>query len=209
MTGLEIMMKKVLTRKFALLFFVLLLPTVGIASDQNKAVEQIRRAYDDIGKKIELSEKGIEESSYSGIFCSELVVNRNNHIWPVVGNYKLSYRFYFELSHIEGHEYPDRLRKVVMTSSMSSRSYYSEYLFDESGALVFYFTKPNEPPIGDEEQRVEQRIYFAGGRPIRIINGQKVSDSLTAKDIQLARSVNDTSKEIKLFFTKSLALPNG
>lgn len=203
------MSRRRLTFIFVMLAFIFFVPAISVVRAQDKVVERIKRLYEDIGKRSDLSEKGIEESQFAGIFCSELVVNRNKHIWPVVGNYEMTYKFYYELAHTEGHEYPDQLRKVVMKSSMSARSYYSEYLFDEEGALVFYFTKPNEPPIGDEPQRVEQRIYFAGGRPIRIINGQKVSSSLTAKEIELARGVINTSREIKVFFAKSLALPNG
>ena len=194
---------------FILLAFILYVPTIAVVSAQEKSVERIKRLYEEIGKKIELSEKGIEESQYAGIFCTELVINNSKHVCPVVGNYEVTYKFYFELAHTEGHEFPDRLRKVVMNSSMSTRSYYSEYLFDEEGALVFYFTKPNEPPIGDEPQRAEQRIYFTGGRPVRIINGQKVRDALSARDIELARGIVNTSRQIKLFFTKSLELPNG
>ena len=203
------MTRRQLAFKFVMLTFVLFFSASAVVSAQDKAVERIKRLYQEIGEKIELSENGTEDSSVAGIFCSEIVVNRNKHIWPVVGNYELTYRFYFELSHNEGHPYPDRLRKVVMMSSMSARSYYSEYLFDELGFLVFYFTKPNEPPIGDEPERVEQLIYFVAGRPIRIINGQKTIDAITAKDLAMARGVVSTSRQIKLFFAKSLDLPNG
>lgn len=203
------MSNRLLTFGFLIVAFFVFVPASAVVSAQEKAVERIKRLYEDIGKKIDLSENGTEESQFAGIFCNELVVNKNKHIWPVVGNYEMTYKFYYELAHTEGHPYPDRLRKVVMKSSMSARSYYSEYLFDEEGALVFYFTKPNEPPIGDEPQRVEQRIYFARGRPVRIINGQKVRDVLSAKDIELARGIVNTSRQIKLFFTKSLELPNG
>jgi hypothetical protein len=203
-------MSRPLAYRFIVLVFVLLIiPESAVVLAQDKAVEGIKRLYQEIGAKIELSEKGSEDSQVAGIFCSELAVNKNNHIWPVVGTYEMTYRFYYDLAHTEGHPYPDRLRKVVMKSSMSARSYYSEYLFDEAGALVFFFTKPNEPPIGDEPQRLEQRIYFTSGRPIRVIDGQRTRDSLTTKDLQFAKEIIKTSRDIKLFFAKSLDLPNG
>jgi len=200
---------KLSAMKLLALGLIFLSSSSTVVSAQDNAVNRIKRLYEDVGKKIELSEKGIEDSQIAGIFCNELVVNRNNHIWPVVGNYEMTYKFYYELAHTEGHPYPDRLRKVVMKSSMSARSYLAEYLYDESGALVFYFAKPDEPPIGDEPQRVEQRIYFAAGRPIRVINGEKIIDSPTAKDRELAREIIKLSNQIKLFFAKSLELPNG
>lgn len=202
------MNRRLLGFKFVALAFIFLILASAAVSAQEKAVERVRRLYEEIGKKIELSENGTEDSPIAGIFCSELIVNKNGHVWPVVGNYELAYKFYYDLAHTEGHEYPDRLRKVVMKSSMSARSYYEEYLFDELGFLVFYFTKPNEPPIGDEPQRDEQRIYFAAGRPIRIVNGQKINDRLTAKDAALARRVLITSNQIKKFFSGSLTLAN-
>lgn len=194
--------------KIAVLFLVILVQGNTGLSAQNKSIQRIQRIYDEIGKRIELSEKGIDESQYAGIFCSELSVNKNKHVWPVVGNYEMTYKFYYDLAHTEGHQYPDRLRKVVMKSSMSDRTYYSEYLFDEAGALVFYFTKPHEPPSGDEPPRLEQRFYFESERPIRIVNGEKVRDSMTVKDLQLAREIVNDSKKVKVFFTTSLALPN-
>jgi hypothetical protein len=194
--------------RIAFLFLVILIHGNTGLSAQNKSVERIKRIYDEIGKRIDLSEKGIDERQYAGIFCSELTVNKNKHVWPVVGNHEVTYKFYYDLAHTEGHQYPDRLRKVVMKSSMSDRSYYSEYLFDEAGMLLFYFTKPNEPPVGDESPRSEQRLYFEGGRPIRIANGDKIKDSITAKDLQLAREIVIDSDKIKVFFAKSLALPN-
>ncbi len=195
--------------KLVLLFCFLFLVGNTAAIAQEKAVAQIKRLYEEIGQKIELSERGSEESAYAGIVCNELVFNRNEHVWPAVGNYQATYKFYYDSAQTEEHHYPDRLRKAVMKSHMSDRSYYEEYLFDEAGALVFYYTKPDEPPIGDEPQKVEQRIYFAAGRPIRIIKGQKTADRLTAQDVQLARKVLATGRQIKDFFARSLTLPDG
>jgi hypothetical protein len=194
--------------KIAVIFLVLFVfGNTGLFA-QDKSVERIKRIYDEIGKRIELSEKGIEESQYAGIFCAELSVNKNKHVWPVVGNYEMTYKFYYDLAHTEGHQYPDRLRKVVMKSSMSDRSYYSEYLFDEAGVLVFYFTKPNEPPIGNEPRRLEQGIYFERGKPIRLISAGTVKELVTAKDLEMAKGIATDSARIKSLFALSLELPN-
>jgi hypothetical protein len=188
-------MKKSLSAlNLSVLVLVILFPLVGVVSAQEKLVEQIRRQYEDIGKKIDLSESASDERQYAGIFCNELVFNKNDHIWPVVGNYQVIYRFYYELAHTEGHEYPDRLRKVVMNSSMSDRSYFAEYFYDDSGALVFYFARPDVPPIGLDVQPVEQRIYFEHGRPIRMSNGLKVRDKLTATDVEAARRISSPNR---------------
>lgn len=204
------MSKKLLTFNLILLFCFLFIAGNAVSvRAQEKAVEQIRKLYEEIGKRIELSEQGIEESTYAGIICNELTINKNQHVWPAVGNYQVNYKFYYDSAQTEEHHYPDRLRKVVTKSSISDRSYYAEYLFNEAGALVFYYTKPAEPPIGDEPPPIEQRIYYAGGRPIRIIKEQKVSDKLTAQDLEFARKVLATSRHIKEFFARSLNLPDG
>jgi len=175
---------------------------------QERAIEQIRRMAQELEAKIRLSEQGAEESTYAGIICNELTVNRNEHVWPAVGNYQVTYKFYYDKEQTEGHHYPDRLRKVVMKSKMSDRSYYAEYLFNEAGALVFYYTKPDEPQLGGETPPAEQRLYYAGGRPIRIVKGLKTSDRLNRQELELARKILATGRRIKEFFDGSLALPD-
>ncbi len=198
-------------RRLPLNFFILACAFFfagNVVKAQEKDVAQIRCMYEEVGKRIELSEQGVEESSYAGITCNELVVNSNDHMWPAVGNYQATYKFYYDNAQTEGHHYPDRLRKVVLKSKMSDRSYYTEYLFNEAGALVFYYAKPQEPPLGDEPPAPEQRLYYAGGRAIRIVKGQKTSDRLNAQELELARKVLATGRQIKEFFARSLTLPD-
>lgn len=198
-------------RRFAFRFLALALvlpfvlaSTVVVAQD--KSVERIRQLYEDVGKRIDLSEKGIEESHVAGIFCNELTFNKNKHIWPVVGNFEMIYKFYYELANTEGHEYPDRLRMVVMKASMSDRSYYDEFLFDDAGSLVFYLTRPSEPQVGDDLPRAEHRFYFLRGRPVTLINGQKINYSLTPQETAIAKDVVKTSREIKGLFAASISV---
>jgi hypothetical protein len=153
------MTSRAFTPKLALLLCALLTAAITIEA-QDKAVDRIKRTYEQILKKIELSERGVEESTYAGIFCNEVIANRNDQVWPAVGNYQMRYRFYYDNAGTEGHHYPDRLRMVVMTSRMSDRSYRAEYLFNEAGALIFYYAKPDEPPIGNEPRPLEQRILL-------------------------------------------------
>lgn len=192
---------------FALLLCLLVATTITVEA-QDKAVERIKKTYEQMLEKIELSERGGEESTYVGIFCNEMVANKNDHVWPAVGNYQMRYRFYYDNAGTEGHHYPDRLRMVIMTSKLSDRSYRAEYLFNETGALIFYYTKPDEPPVGDEPRPIEQRVYFANGRPIRVVRGQTPTDRLRAGDRLLATRVIATSKRIKIFFATTLNLPD-
>lgn len=200
------MRRRLPPRELFLLF--LFLCAANVVRAQDGAVAQIRRMADELNKKIELSESGTEESTYAGIICNQLTVNSNEHVWPAVGNYLVIYKFYYDKAEGEGHHYPDRLRKVTMKSSMSDRSYYAEYIFDEAGALVLYYTKPVEPPVGEEVPAYEQRIYFSGGRPIRIARGGKQSDRLSREEHETARKITATVKRLKVFFAGTLALPD-
>jgi hypothetical protein len=201
------MTSRALMPRLALLLCALVATTNAVDA-QDKAVDRIKRSYEQIREKIELSERGVEESTYAGIFCNEVIANRNDQVWPAVGNYQMKYRFYYDNAGTEGHHYPDRLRMVVMTSRMSDRSYRAEYLFNEAGALIFYYAKPDEPAIGDEPRPLEQRIYFANGRPIRLIRGQTTDNRLGADDRAVVARVVATSKQIKLFFETTLSLPD-
>jgi hypothetical protein len=197
---------KSLLKRVTLLCCLVLTGYSHIAA-QDRAIERIRRMYDEIGKKIELAEKGVEESTYSGIFSNELIINRNEHVWPAVGNFQVTYKFYYDSAGTEGHHYPGRLRKVVMKSRMSDRAYHSEYLFDESGALIFCYSKPVEPSTGDSPPPPETRVYFSNRRPIRIVIGDKTRERLTAQDLETARKSLATGAQIKAVFASTLALP--
>ncbi len=201
------MKKRLLAFNLALLSCIFFVSENSIRA-QEKAIEQIRRMAEELDAKIKLSEQGAEDSAYAGIVSNELVINRNEHVWPAVGNYQVTYKFYYDNAQTEGHHYPDRLRKVVMKSKMSDRSYYAEYLFNEAGAVVFYYTKPDEPQVGDETSPVQQRVYYAGGRPIRIVKGQKTSDRLNQQELELARKILAAGRRIKEFFASSIALPD-
>lgn len=201
------MTSRALMPRLALLLCALVASAIAVHA-QDKAVDRIKKSYEQLLEKIELSERGVEESTYAGIFCNEVIANRNDQVWPAVGNYQMRYRFYYDNAGTEGHHYPDRLRMVVMTSRMSDRSYRAEYLFNEAGALTFYYAKPDEPPVGDEPRPLEQRIYFANGRPIRLMRGQTTDNRLGADDRVVVARVIATSKQIKLFFTTTLSLPD-
>jgi hypothetical protein len=200
------MKKRLLAFNLALLSCIFFVSGNSIRA-QDKAIEQIRRMAEELDAKIKLSEQGAEDSAYAGIVSNELVVNRNEHVWPAVGNYQATYKFYYDNAQTEGHHYPDRLRKVVMKSKLSDRSYYAEYLFNEAGALVFYYAKPDEPQVGNETPPVEQRLYFSGGRLIRIIKAQTTSNQPTAPDFKFAGKILTASRQLKEFFAKSLNLP--
>jgi len=193
-------------KKIFLLLLVCLFVNIAHAQTVEKNVEKIRNLYNDVGKKIEFIEQGGEQGNYGELVCDELVVNKYEHSWPSVGIYKSTYKFFYEFSSDDPakdlNPYPDRIVKIVVDSQMSSRLYHQEFLYDKTGALIFYFLKAEE----EDDPVKETRIYFSLNKAIRFMENEKKRDSLTAGDLKAVREVLKKSAKVKEFFTKSLSL---
>jgi hypothetical protein len=152
------------------------------AQESDKRIEETRRLYKQVNEQIATSEK---EKPYSGIFCDELVLNRNDNPWPAVGIYKSVVKAFYTFSHEEGEPYPNRLLQITVSTKRSARSEYAEYLFNPAGQLVFCFEK------NDGDPTAELRYYFANGRAIRITRDQKTIQLSNAE----LRAAQDAMKE--------------
>lgn len=137
-------------------FVLILLFTAALypQSDKAKRIKEIREEYTTLKSAIERIEKSDEQAHQSALAVNELVVNKLNKSWPAVGNYSVVYRFYYEQTG-EQH-YPETLLMVTKKTVSAARTYYQEYLFEETGELMFYFTK--------SESDGEHRIYFKDGK---------------------------------------------
>ncbi len=194
--------------KIFLVLLVCLFVNSAQAQTVEKNVEKIRNFYNDVGKKTGFIEQGGEQGNYGELVSNELVINKYEHSWPAVGIYKSTYKFFYEFSKDDPNKdpnpYPDRLVKIVVDSQMSTRRYHQEFLYDKTGALIFYFLKAEE----DEDSAKETRIYFNLNKAIRFMENEKKRDSLTASDLKTVREVLKKSGQVKEIFTKSLTLPD-
>lgn len=194
-------------KTFILILLIALFVNVAEAQTTEKSVEKIRNFYNEVGKKIEFIEQGGEQGNYGELVCNELVVNKYEHSWPAVGIYKVSYKFFYEFSgddpNKDPNPYPDRIVKIVVASEISARRYYQEFLYDKTGALIFYFLKADE-----DEKLKETRVYFSMVKAIRFIEDDKKRDKLTIEDTKIVRDVLKKSSQVKEIFTKSLTLPD-
>jgi hypothetical protein len=84
----------------------------------------------------------------------------------------------------------NRLVKAVVSSRISAAEESSEYLFDESGQLVFCF-------IAGGYDQVEHRFYFSGGRLVRFMDGDIVNNS---PDQSLGADAADRGEELHQAF---------
>lgn len=162
------------------------------AQQRDKRIEGIRRLETEINSQIALNDK---EELAAPVFRNQLVVNANEHPWPVVGIYKSVIRFYYTFSGREGEPYPNKLLKITVETRRSDRGESAEYLFNAAGQLVFCLAK-NE---GDSQE--VSRYYFAGRRLIGLSKDQQSSDRFTPEQLTAARDWQKEALRLKGIFS--------
>lgn len=186
---------------FFLVIFLLpgiALPTRAQKDPAEKNIQQIRQIYQQTNERIAAAEKKFSESE---IFFSELTVNKGGTPYPAVGIFKSVYGFYYTYGNRETDPYPNRLLKVRVKTDRSANREYAEYLFDETGRLIFYFEKINDEP--------ESRFYFAGGRIIRIQRGNRTIDLTGPEEASASKAVKAQAARIILIFLNSIQSGDG
>lgn len=161
------------------------------AQNSDKQIEAIRRLYQAVNEQIAAAEK---EKPYSSIFCDELVRNVNENPWPAVGIFKSVTKAYYTFSRREGEPYPNQLLQITVTTQRSDRSEYVEYLFNSTGQLVFCLEK------ADGDQGIDVRYYFADGRAIRMIKGEKTLTISSSKELKDSQKVLREGLRLKNVF---------
>lgn len=180
------------------------------AQTTDKTVEKIRVYYTQVSEKAKAAEEDDEKGELGDLVMNELIINKRRHQWRAVGIYVLTYKFFFQnidenanpAQAIEKHLYPDQLVKVSVKKDISNRSYHEEFIYDKSGALIFYFQKAEN----DDQTPKERRIYFSLGKPIRIIEDEKKRDKLTGTDLKNVQEILKAHLQIREIFTKSIKL---
>ena len=166
-------------------------------NDTPEKVEQIRKIYNEISSKIEATEKDKESGKTSSLAVNELIVNKLDKSWAAVGNYRVTYRFYYKNRDEE--PYPNQLVKVTKTTESAARKYYEEFVYDETEALIFYFEKSE-----DDETPKEVRIYYDQENCIRIIEDSATRDELSTNDKQYVSKGLVSSEKIEQVFRNSI-----
>ncbi|MBK8466055.1 MAG: hypothetical protein IPL32_09500 [Chloracidobacterium sp.] len=184
------------------ILFLLLLANGASTQTVDKTVEKIQKYYADISEKARLCEIDNERGEFGELVMNELVINKRNRQWRAVGKYDLTYKFFYRGGDSEKHLYPDQLVKVVIDKKISNRKYAEEFLYSNSGALIFYFQKTEN----DENAPAERRVYFSAGQTIRIIEDGKARNRLNKKDAATVREIVADSSKIKKLFISSIKL---
>lgn len=182
---------------------IILLVGLGVSAQTvEKSVEKIRSVYKDVSEKARLAETDKERGEFGELVMNEITINKRNHQWRAVGIYQQTYKFFYKGGDSEEHMYPDQLVMVKVERKESNRIYSEEYLFSDTGALIFYFQKA----ANDKMVPAERRVYFSGVRPIRVIEDGKTRDRLSIKGSAWIKELDGESARIKELFLKSIKL---
>lgn len=172
------------------------------AQSADKTVEKIRGYYTGIAEKVRLAETDDDQGEYGALVMNELAINSRHHQWRAIGIYGKTFRFFYKGGESEKHLYPDQLVFVKAERRESNRNYSEEFLYSESGALLFYFQSSEN----DELAPAERRIYFSGSKAVRVVEDGKSRDRLTTKDLGIVKDVLVLSGQIKEIFNRSIKL---
>ena len=190
-------------KKHTLCISIILFVGLGVSAQTNdKTVETISKRYTDVAEKARLAETDEERGQFDELFMNELTINKLNHQWRAVGIHKLTYKFFYKGGDTEERMYPDQLILVKVERQQSNRTYWEEYLYSETGVLMFYYQKAEN----DDQAPVERRVYFSGIKAIRVVDDAKSRDRLTAKDAEIFKESTLESIKIKDIFLKSIKL---
>lgn len=130
-----------------------------VSAQNDSKIEEIRKIYKETNEKIAQSDADGESSD---TYLIELAVNKNNGSYPAVGIYRTVAKFYYTYGDREKNPYPNRLLKAEIATDRSARTENSEFLFNSSGQLIFYFENKDD---------TEMRVYFSAEKPVKILKG--------------------------------------
>ena len=198
-------------KKQALLMVLLMCLSLPILAQNNKKVDdRIKLAREKYSEGLAL----IAENSADQYPLNYTIVVRNQN-WAAVGMRSDSIWFYYnELRDDEEEPYPNdyALRMVHRTYNVAARDYLEEYLFDDNGKPLFFFTHFTEMLNSiDDTFEFEVRYYYdENGKNIRSIfkmmdkNGKmkeittkshpevvKELDGLTSPDFKYVKNIFD------------------
>jgi hypothetical protein len=184
-------------------FLMLLLAGAIFAQTTDKTIAAINARYNDIAEKARLCERDDDQGEFGELVMNTLDVNARGHQWRAVGQYRPVYKFFYKgVENDEKRLYPDQLVFIVSERKVSARNYREEYLFSDAGALVYYFYKDDVLPGKADEIKV----WFAGGRAIRIEQDGSTRTRMTKADTITTNQRLTSAAKLMQFFKRSIDL---
>lgn len=179
--------------KLILIAAILFGPILVSAQPENGRIAEIRQVYSETNRRISEAESHFSESE---IFLTELIVNSGETMYPAVGQYRETIKFYYTYGDREVSPYPNRLIKIAVFLQRSAERETAEYYFDAAGRLVFAL---------ESEKGSEKRFYFASGKLIRWQKGTGVMASSTRAAASAGHKVSKRAKRLTSIFVLSIS----
>jgi len=143
--------------------FVLVCQSIAF-SQQVERISKIKEIYYKINNDVESN----------ALYCNEFVLNKGKLPWPAVGIYQEKMQFFYDYNTQYG-SYD--LKKIVIKAEHSITKTYIEFLFNDSGNLIFYYYSFQR----DHDGKLERRCYFYNNILIRLIENAKIIDKIDNK----------------------------
>lgn len=181
-----------------ILLTILLATGVGFA----QSIAEIQKRYTELAETARLCETDDEKGEYGELVMNTLSINSRAHQWRAVGIYTQTFKFFYKGGDSEHRLYPDQLVFVKTERTVSNRTYAEEFLFSETGALLFYL----QASQNDDKMPAERRVYFSRGKAVRVIEDNKTRDRLLASDMGVVKGIVAQSRQISDIFVRSIKL---
>lgn len=195
-------------RLFALLTFIVATASLdaalaqGVRATTEQQVARIRKLHAEANASIAA---GLKDRS-AGLHHAAYTVGgeKDGMQWRAVGRMSVRTEYYFNCEPGAEEECGADPRKLVVKIVTSYRAAAdlassAEYLFDESGELVFALDSSNVE--GGDGKTIERRYYFADGKLIRVVRAaQTVDRNFTDEDRTGARNALAETRRLRNVF---------
>lgn len=181
---------------------ILLALAVTATAQVDKSVKATQARYADVAEKARLAESDPDKGQYGDLVMDQLEINKLEHPWRAVGIHGITAKFFYTGGDTEQHMYPDELVLVKVERRTSDRNYREEYLYSETGTLLFSL----QTAENDDTVPASRGLFFVGGKLVRVELGGKLRPTITADDRRAAADAVATSTRLKAIFANSLKL---
>lgn len=187
-------------------FLILVSGSAAFSQSVEQQAAKIRRIYAETTKRIE---DGAKDKTLGLHYAAWTIGgDRDGQQWSAVGAMKVTDEFWFdgEPGFDEGQVADARktIRRIVSTySSANTAQTRVEYLFDQTGELIFVYSIEY---AAEDGSNIERRFYFSRNKLIRVAaDGKNADAKFAVEDAERAKSESETARKLQNRFALMFA----